>query len=880
MSLFRGGGSKVKPSYTGLQVQTSSSTIPIPLVWGANRLAPNIIWYGDFTAVKQQQKSGKGAPKIESYTYTASVEFALCYGPISGVGKAWKDNSTTVDFATLGFTLLLGTDPQAPWSFLTSNHPSEALGYIRTAILAQANYDLGTGATLGSHTFEALGFRYQSQVGGTLDADPALIVQDFLTADFYSVGIPLTAVDTDTLLSSGSAPTPGDSAFQTYCQAIGFGLSPVLDSQESGLVIIERWMKLTNTAVFWPGYALKFVPYGDEEITGNGVTYLPPLTVRYDLNDTHYQLEEGSDPVICSRSDPADAHNQVKIEICDRNNNYNNAPVTLDDLNAVRLYGLRPASSITAHEVTEHTMASKMVQLLLQREVYIRNKYTFTLSWEFCLLEPMDVVTLTDSVLGLNLTPVRVLELSEDDDGKFKVIAEQLTIGISAGPGFGTASVTNTPQNSLNLPGDVNPPMIIEPPSSLTNGIAEIWIAISGGNGTVYNPNWGGAQVWLSLDGTTYKMVGSQETAARQGKLTAILAGYGGANPDTVHTLAVDLQMSNGELTSGIAADMINGVTLCAVEGELLSFQTATLTGTNAYNLTTMYRGRSGTAAVSHAIGANFARLDNNIFKYQLPPEYIGQTVYVKLASFNVWGQQVQDLASVTAYTYVPVGTGFGGGSGGVPSTPTGLTGTPGAQSGSLSWNFNPSTDNVTTYKLYEAPGTGALFGSAVLIWSGLSANDLVTGLGVATGYTFFVVAHNMVGDSLPSSGFNLTTTPAPAGASTVQAIASETLTAGMYVSIWDDSGVAKVRKVQVTDDTKTVDGFIKAGYSIGQTADIYLIGSVNDHLTGLTPGLLCWAAANGGITQTLPTTGWRQEVGKSVSASQVPFNPSDGDLL
>ena len=47
-----------KPDYTALQVQTSTSTLPIPIVWGQNRLAPNLIWYANFKAVPGG--SGKG----------------------------------------------------------------------------------------------------------------------------------------------------------------------------------------------------------------------------------------------------------------------------------------------------------------------------------------------------------------------------------------------------------------------------------------------------------------------------------------------------------------------------------------------------------------------------------------------------------------------------------------------------------------------------------------------------------------------------------------------------------------------------------------------------------------------------------------------------
>ena len=44
------------PDYTGLQIQTAVNTLPIPIVWGMSKLAPNVVWYNNF----QTQESGGG----------------------------------------------------------------------------------------------------------------------------------------------------------------------------------------------------------------------------------------------------------------------------------------------------------------------------------------------------------------------------------------------------------------------------------------------------------------------------------------------------------------------------------------------------------------------------------------------------------------------------------------------------------------------------------------------------------------------------------------------------------------------------------------------------------------------------------------------------
>src|SRR5260370_8799268 len=97
---------------------------------------------------------------------------------------------------------------------------------------------------------------------------------------------------------------------------------------------------------------------------------------------------------------------------------------------------------------------------------------------------------------------------------------------------------------------------------------------------------------------------------SRQGVLTATLSA--GSDPDTAHTLAVDLSMSVGALLSGTQADADSYHTLCYVDGELVSYQTAALVSGNQYNLSYLRRGAYATTAAQRLAGAGFARLNNS----------------------------------------------------------------------------------------------------------------------------------------------------------------------------------------------------------------------------------------------------------------------------
>jgi hypothetical protein len=356
-----------------------------------------------------------------------------------------------------------------------------------------------------------------------------------------------------------------------------------------------------------------------------------------------------------SRTDPYEASNVWRLEIAERANAYNLTPIEARDQNAIELYGMRIASTVTAHEIGDPTVGAVAAQLMLQRAVYIRNTYKFRVSWEYCLLDPMDLVTVADSILGLNKTAIRITEIEEDDNGYLEITAEEFPLGVATATLYPTQSPSNNPINRNYQPAAVNTPIIFEPPSTLAAG--QVWIAASGGTGGSADPLWGGCNIWLSLDGTGYGKIGTIFSPARQGALTASLASFSGTNPDGADTLAVNLAESAGVLQSAndLAAQL--GQTLCMVDSELLSFATATLTSANNYALTGLYRGFYGTTAAAHSSGAPFVRLDGSVFEYTLPAQYVGQKFYVKLQSFNVFGGGVQDLSTCTAYEFIPAGT-------------------------------------------------------------------------------------------------------------------------------------------------------------------------------------------------------------------------------
>lgn len=122
-------------------------------------------------------------------------------------------------------------------------------------------------------------------------------------------------------------------------------------------------------------------------------------------------------------------------------------------------------------------------------------------------------------------------------------------------------------------------------------------------------PGWNGASLWRAPDGVNYSAVASLPTAAVAGIAVTAL---GNASCDYMDRAgSVQVSLVQGTLASCSETDLYNGANAALLGGEIIQFQTATLTGPGLYTLSNLLRGRRGTegAAASHAVGEAFVLL-------------------------------------------------------------------------------------------------------------------------------------------------------------------------------------------------------------------------------------------------------------------------------
>lgn len=654
--------------------------------------------------------------------------------------------------SALGFSIFLGADGQQPWSYNVTAHPEQALSYPGVAYVAASQYGLTSSASLENHSFEVIGRLPYNPTTGIFDASVKDVLVDVLTNPVAGSGFPSAKV--------------GDlTQFSDYCLAAGILIAPCWVDQRPAHEYVTELTQIGNAAPVWSENKLKVIPYADRQIIGALAIFTPNVTPVYDLTDDDFLPRGDGDPVGVRRKTQADAFNQVQVEFVSRANDYNVDIAEAKDQADIELHGLRPMPVVQMPSIVDGAVAETVANVIRDRALYIRNQYEFALGWRFALLEPMDIVTLTDPALGLDKTPVRIIEISESEGGELSVVAEEFLAGVAAPAAFPSNVPAGYNADYNAAPGGVDVPVFFEPPiEKVTTGL-EVWTAVVGAG-----PLWGGCEVWVSLDGSTYKRTGQIDGGSRYGSLKSLMASGAAA------TASVSLKGAPTQLLPGTAAEAAALATLCwvgtAAGGEFFAYEDAALVAENEYNLTGLVRAAYGTTDASHAAGQQFVRVDERIARSDpLDLDMVGKTIYFKFVSFNVWGGGREDLANVTAYPYTITGSMLKL----PPSNVTGFSAVTTDDRILLSWAAVPDQD-LAEYEVRE----GTVWSGAPIVARARST-QVKFAPRVAGAYNWMVKAIDLFGNYSSVHAADSLTIAIPAAVSPVIALAGAD-----YVLSWN----------------------------------------------------------------------------------------------
>lgn len=368
--------------------------------------------------------------------YVQTFVAALCEGEIAGAWKLWWDKETfgnlvagTTFSGKPGITLYKGVDA------LTQTLPVlfDSSGYQHVALIASDSVigpGSGTQQELPDMAVAVAGLVFGLSSN---DASPADIINDLLTHVRRGRGWPTSRVDASL---TGTAA----GGYRVYCDAMGFRFSMSLDSERPALDWIQDILNATNSDAVWSGGKFKVVPMGDQPIAAPvyGATgYVPTNTAAFNLGPD--QIRGGVELV--GRRDDADCFNLWPVEFTERGTSvFTFARSTLghvDQVDADARGELRQAPTVSLPVIyPDGTPIVALSKILCQRSLKVRNTYRFELPFNYLALEPTDIVTLTDPVLGLVLEPVRITMMSELRDGWLEFYAEEYPAGVAASTGY------------------------------------------------------------------------------------------------------------------------------------------------------------------------------------------------------------------------------------------------------------------------------------------------------------------------------------------------------------------------------------------------------------------------------------------------------------
>ena len=561
---------------SNFSVNTAEYGAPVMEILGTTRISGNVIYYDDFTAHEHAEtvetgKGGGGSTNTNiTYTYSVAIIIGLCEGPIYNIGRVWKNKDLLYYPADqLQLTLFKGTANQQPWAYVVGKHPEKAMAYQNLAYMAGV-VDLGDSAGLPSYNFEVKGKLLST--GDGIDVNPLDYIQYVLSK-----------------VGQGGVEIKGAANFQSFCANADLLISTPSDATgtEEAQKIVNEIAELCGAYIFASNDTYKIVPLADRPIGG----WTPDKTIRYDLTTDDFQPQNGS-CVVWSRKDTSEQYNRWTVEFLNRASGYEKESVTYEDVADIAERGVKQAPTINARYIYTKDRAVKIAEAAARRSKVGRNQYTFKLDWAFCRLEPGDLVRITDEASGITNQPVMITRVQEDEKGLLTFTAISWFTANYGAAEYDVHDV-DRPFIDFNVPpGNVAPPVIFQPPADLTQNGLEVWLAAKG-----LTSNWGGCIVYVSDDNEHYRRAGQIANNARIGTLATGLTESG-----TSLEVAI-----NGTMLSGTLQDAQRGNTLMWIDGECLSYQTATLLPNGHYRLDGLIRGQYNSQAAAHNSGSTLA---------------------------------------------------------------------------------------------------------------------------------------------------------------------------------------------------------------------------------------------------------------------------------
>ena len=435
--------------------------------------------------------------------------------------------------------------------------------------------------------------------------------------------------------------------FDSYCRATGVYISLVQVQQGAAWPLVCEILESCNAMPFYSAGTIKVAVRETATVTNGVDTYIPPPEHAGPAMEIDPDHLRGA--VRLKRRSTTDRRNVLPVSYKDRGRNYNDVPFEAQDPAGVGRFGQAKAQTQSWPWVTSSAVASRLAWLRLLREVRDLVTYEFEVDGRYRLLEPGDIVTLSDPGNRIAARPVRITRIQESGSW-IRMEAESVRVSV-------------TPEGSLPAPDpepfpttvapSVNSPIVFAAPASLTGGTPEVWALLSWPDGCV------GCKAQASLDnGATWADIGACTTESPTGWLLAgaenlvvrpTLVPHPGLRAGLFDRLeTMDLSESGLAFPAPVGsqfADALPGALLW-LSGELIAYRRLTNGLPDQ-----MVHGRHGTTAAPHPLPARVGAVTSAAFRWAPPAGSGGVQARLRFPSLGTsqyLAQPDTDAAQVT----------------------------------------------------------------------------------------------------------------------------------------------------------------------------------------------------------------------------------------
>lgn len=589
------------PHLDTLDLGSSSYGEKIRIGYGTNRMSANLVWAGTPTEHRNSKTSsagGKGGGATQTditYSYSCSLAYLVCAGPVVGIRKIWgggqliydASGDTVVGSDTTRISILLGGEAQLASPVIQAAQGALTPAHRGQALIVFNDYDLSEKFSNRFPSLQVEVCQTATVTGTRLDTLPvslADIIHDMCTR----AGIPGANVDTSAVTQAVSGWNVDD-GYRAALEHIGDAFGVKVRDDAGTLVFYETDL-LPIAAT---------ITVAEMGAAGGGGSNEPAALLPMSQPD-EYTLP---------------AKMTVKYQ-----------DIARDGLSCSQtVMRTTVASTNEATESYEFLMDATTARRIADRRLYRQwiegvEYGPFKLPPLYLGLRPGHVVQVTDDVGALHTIRLTKVTIGADYSLEVTGVAHEAANATSYATG-GSGSYTAV---TIASPGSTTARLMNLPPLLADHaGKFGFYLAATGPSSA-----WRQAIVYQSPDGgTTWNQIQSLPTYTVMGGCNTVLpappANIGAGSTDITSTVQVSLL--KGQLTSVTDQQLLTGANMARVGGEIIQFGQADLVAAGVYQLSHLVRGVKATedAMATHGAGEDFTLLDASVF-IELPIATIG----------------------------------------------------------------------------------------------------------------------------------------------------------------------------------------------------------------------------------------------------------------